>query len=148
MSTNSNKYWNSRGYEKAPLSSEAPLLAKIRNGDYNLSYYQVMATREKLSFAKTEAELKQHFNGSAQDWEEAIAPYRREHFVKIQALYAKAQADELKKLNDFRTELCQTFGHDYWEELTPLCDGGPMELYKMYKQKANTQLYARAQVHI
>jgi hypothetical protein len=141
MSSNSNKYWNNRGYERAPLSDEATLLAKIRNGDYNLSFYQILANRERKEFEKSEASMRTNFTGSEQDWDDLIGPYRRESFVKIQRLLEKAQADEETKLNRLRTDLLNTFGYDYWQELTAVCDGGPMELYKLYKQKANTELW-------
>jgi hypothetical protein len=148
MSSNSIKYWNNRGYAKSPLSEEAPLLAKIKNGDYNLSYFEVMANLEKQSFKKIEADLKQYFNGSAQDWEDTIAPYRREHFQKMQSLYSRAHQDELKKLADLRDRLKSEFGLDLWEELTPICEGGPIELYNMYKQKANIATYERAKIYV
>jgi hypothetical protein len=141
MSSNSNKYWNSRGYEKAPLSEEATLLAKIRNGDYNLSFYQILANRERKEFAKTEADMRATFNGSDQDWADLIGPYRRQSFVKTQRFLEKAHIDEETKLNKLRTDLLNTFGHDYWEELTAECSGGPMELYKLYKEKSNAALW-------
>lgn len=141
MSSNSNKYWNNRGYEKAPLSDEATVLAKIRNGDYNLSFYQILANRERKEFAKTEAAMRATFNGSEQDWAELIGPYRRQSFVKVQRLLEKAHVDEETKLNRLRTDLLNTFGHDDWEELTQECSGGPMELYKLYKEKANSNLW-------
>lgn len=147
MSSNSNKYWNSRGYERAPLSDEATLLAKIRNGDYNLSFYQILANRERKDFEKTEAGLKAIFDGSEQDWLDLIGPLRRQNFVKVQRLLEKAHSDEEAKLNKLRTDLLNTFGHDYWEELTSICNGGPMELYKMYKQKANTELWQTRNIH-
>jgi hypothetical protein len=141
MSSNSNRYWNNRGYERAPLSEEATLLAKIRNGDFNLSFYQILANRERAEFEKLEAEMRQTFNGSEQDWAEAIGPYRRQSFVKVQRLLERAQIDEETKLNGLRQSLFATFGYDYWEELTQVCSGGPMELYKLYKEKANSVLW-------
>lgn len=147
MSSNSNRYWNSRGYERAPLAEDATLLAKIRNGDYNLSFYQVLANRTKKEFEKLEAELRSTFNGSDRDWEDLIAVYRRENFVKVQRLLTKAQADEEAKLNSLRTDLNRTFGYDFWDELTEVCPGGPMELYKLYKEKANSLLWTTKSSH-
>lgn len=147
MSSNSNKYWNSRGYERSPLGDDATLLAKIRNGDFNLSFYQILANREQKEFEKLEAEMRKTFNGSDQDWADIIGPHRRQSFVKRQRLLEKAYVDEATKLNALRQSLLNTFGHDYWDELTEQCSGGPMELYKLYKEKSNAELWKTRNIH-
>lgn len=134
-STTTKAYWNSRGYKKAPLSRDAKLYDRIKHGDFDVSYYQKLIEEEKANFAKEEAQLRKTL-GHINERDETVSHYRRKHFRKIIQLKEKLMIDEEQKLNELRSALRQEFGHDWWDELSEHCDGGPMQLYEMYKQKS------------
>jgi hypothetical protein len=136
MSSGSKAYWHSRGYKKAPLSKEARLEDRIKNGDFDVSYYQTLINQEKAKIKNVEAEVAAAVRGSERDKEEAVAYYRRKSFRKIQELTEKMFDDETRRLAELRTLLQEEFGHDWWDELIEQCEGGANSLYKLYKNKA------------
>jgi hypothetical protein len=139
MSSGSKSYWNSRGYKRAPLSKDARLIDKIKNGDFDLSYFQTQILQAAAKFENFEKGFLSDFKGSAKDLEEAIGYYRRQNFKKIQRLTEKLVADEEAKLNELRTLLAEEFGQDWWDELSEKCTGGPADLYEMYRKKSQNE---------
>lgn len=139
MSSGSNAYWHSRGYKKAPLSTEAKLVDRIKHGDFDVSYYQTLINLEESKYKYTEAAVNLAVRGSDRDREDAIAYHRRQHFKKVQDLKQKMFDDENRKLAELRTLLLEEFGGDWWDELTEKCDGGPIKLYELYKIKSENE---------
>ena len=138
MSKSKSSYWHSRGYKNAPLAESSSLISKIENGDFDRSYFYKLIEKEKAAYRKLERELREHFTGSDDAWQEHIAFYRRRSHMKCQELEERAAVDETYKLALFRQRLIEEFGADWWDELTVQCDGGPKDLYELYKQKSLT----------
>lgn len=138
MSKSNSSYWHSRGYKNPPLSESSQLISKIENGDFDRSYFYRLIEKEKSRFKKLESELKENFKGSDAAWQEHIGFYRRRSHAKCQELEERAAADETYKLALLRQRLIEEFGADWWDELTAKCEGGPKELYELYKQKSLT----------
>lgn len=129
------EYWNNRGYAKKPLPSGAKLAARIKNGEFEVSYYKKLIERENAKFDKLKASIRKVFKGNDREWLEVISPYSKKHHRIVQDLERRMLHDEKVRLNELRQALKHEFGQDWWDELIAECDGA-MELYELYLKKS------------
>lgn len=134
-----NKFrWWTKGRPSKPLKSDAPLLLKIRNGDFNYSYMFSEAQIVKESAKKAGEDAYKNYGGT--DEQNRIqASLEAGRMKRIKALKLEIEADKNEKsiLWKLRKELTAEFGKDLWEKSLERQRGkGTLEdLYMWYKKQ-------------
>ena len=136
MGYNPFKWWT-QGRPNKPLKAEAPLLLKIRNGDFDYSYMFSEARVVKESAQKASSDAYKNYGGTdEQNRIEASLEAGRMKRVKALKLEIEASADENRILWKLRKELTKEFSNDVWEKAMERQRGkGTLEdLYMWYKK--------------
>jgi len=130
--------WWTKGRPKAPLKAEAPLLLKIRNGDFDYSYMfsEARQVRETAETAYNQA-YKNYGGTDEKNRKEAALEASRMKRIKAIKLELEAGRDEEMILWKLRMELKKEFGKDLWEKSLERQRGkGTLEdLYWWYKKQ-------------
>ena len=130
--------WWTKGRPKAPLKAEAPLLLKIRNGDFDYSYMfsEARLMRETSNSAYEQA-YKNYGGTDQKNREQAALEASRMKRVKAIKLELEAGRDEEMILWKLRMELKKEFGKDLWDKAMERQRGkGTLEdLYWWYKKQ-------------
>lgn len=130
--------WYTKGRPKKPLPSSAPLLLKIRNGDFNYSYMfsEARMVREEATRVYEEA-YKNYIGSDEHNRKMAAEDSARMKRVKALKLDEKAHEEEMKILWKLKDELTSEFGVDLWEKAMERKRGkGTIEdLYWWYKKQ-------------
>ncbi len=130
--------WWTKGRPKAPLKAEAPLLLKIRNGDFDYSYMfsEARLMRETSQSAYDQA-YKNYGGTDEKNREQAALEASRMKRVKAIKLELEAGRDEEMILWKLRMELKKEFGKDLWDKAMERQRGkGTLEdLYWWYKKQ-------------
>jgi hypothetical protein len=134
-----NKYrWWTKGRPNKPLNADAPLLLKIRNGDFDYSYMfnEAIVMRESAKQAY-EQTYKNYGGTDEKNRQEAAIEASRMKRVKAIKLELEAGRDEEMILWKLRKELTKEFGKDLWEKSLERQRGkGTLEdLYWWYKKQ-------------
>jgi hypothetical protein len=134
-----NKFrWWTKGRKNKPLSSKAPLLLKIRNGDFDYSYMfeEVKSVRQEATSVYEKA-YKNYVGTDEKNRRMAAEDSARMKRVKALKLMDEAHKNELKILHDLRKELESEFGNDLWDKGMEKKRGkGTIEdLYWWYKKQ-------------
>ena len=134
-----NKFrWWTKGRPNKPLKADAPLLLKIRNGDFNYSYMFSEARSVKESAKKACEDAYKNYGGKdEQNRNEASLEAGRMKRIKAIKLELEAYADENRILWKLQGELKREFGKDLWEKSLERQRGkGTLEdLYWWYKKQ-------------
>lgn len=140
MGYNPFRWYTSGKYRKRPLKSNAPLLLKIQNGDFEISpFYREAEDNHKL-YDKMYNEYVQ--NSHSKD-EHAIKNEAHQHAkmkrIKAHKLEEKALEEEHMRLNELKKRLKEEFGKCLWEKSLERQRGkGTTEdLYWWYKKQTN-----------
>jgi hypothetical protein len=134
-----NKYrWYTKGRPNKPLPSDAPLLLKIRNGDFDYSYMFSEAKVVRETAEKASADAYKNYGGT--DEQNRIqASLEAGRMKRIKALKLEIEADKNEKsiLWKLQKELKQEFGKDLWNKAMERQRGkGTLEdLYMWYKKQ-------------
>jgi hypothetical protein len=134
-----NKFrWWTNGRPNKPLKAEAPLLLKIRNGDFNYSYMFSEAKIVKETAEKASADAYKNYGGT--DEQNRIqASLEAGRMKRIKALKLEIEADKNEKsiLWKLRKEFTAEFGKDLWDKAMERQRGkGTLEdLYMWYKKQ-------------
>jgi hypothetical protein len=134
-----NKFrWWTKGRPNKPLKAEAPLLLKIRNGDFDYSYMFSEAKIVKETAEKASADAYKNYGGT--DEQNRIqASLEAGRMKRIKALKLEIEADKNEKsiLWKLRKELTAEFGKDLWNKAMERQRGkGTLEdLYMWYKKQ-------------
>jgi hypothetical protein len=134
-----NKFrWWTKGRPNKPLKADAPLLLKIRNGDFDYSYMFSEAQFVKESAQKASADAYKNYGGT--DEQNRIqASLEAGRMKRIKALKLEIEADKNEKsiLWKLRKELTAEFGKDLWNKAMERQRGkGTLEdLYMWYKKQ-------------
>lgn len=130
--------WWTKGRKNKPLKSTAPLLLKIRNGDFDYSYMfeEVKAVRQEAT-SVYEKTYKNYIGTDETNRRMAAEDSARMKRVKALKLMDEAHKNELKILHDLRKELESEFGKDLWDKGMEKKRGkGTIEdLYWWYKKQ-------------
>ena len=134
-----NKFrWWTKGRPNKPLKAEAPLLLKIRNGDFNYSYMFSEANEMKDTSQKTYEQAYNNYGGTDEkNRQEAALEASRMKRIKAIKLELEAGKDEEMILWRLKMELKKEFGKDLWEKSLERQRGkGTLEdLYWWYKKQ-------------
>lgn len=138
-----NKYrWWTKGRTNKPLPSDAPLLLKIRNGDFNYSYMFGEALEMRQSAEKAYIQTYTNYGGTDErNRVEAALEASRMKRVKAIKLELEAAMDEEKILWKLRIELKKEFGKDLWDKAMERQRGkGTLEdLYEWYRKNSKVK---------
>ena len=138
-----NKYrWWTKGRAKKPLPASAPLLLKIRNGDYNYSYMFGEAKNMKETAHKVYEETYKNYGGTDErNRIEVSLDASRMKRLKAIKLELEAAKDEETILWKLRIELKKEFGKDLWDKAMERQRGkGTLEdLYEWYRKNSKVK---------
>lgn len=138
-----NKYrWWTKGRVKKSLPVSAPLLLKIRNGDFNYSYMFVEATEMRNTAIKAYEQTYNNYGGTDErNRIDAALEASRMKRVKALKLELEAAMDEEKILWNLRQELKKEFGKDLWNKAMERQRGkGTLEdLYEWYRKNSKVK---------
>jgi hypothetical protein len=134
-----NKYrWFTKGRPKKPLKEDAPLLLKIRNGDFGYSYMfsEARNTRESAKLASENA-YKNYRGTDDKNRNEVAMEAGRMKRIKAIKLELEAFANENKILWKLQGDLKKEFGKDLWDKAMELKRGFKTieDLYWWYKKR-------------
>lgn len=113
-----NKYrWWTKGRANKPLKEDAPLLLKIRNGDFDYSYMfgEARDTRQTAKVASENA-YKNYRGTDDKNRNEVAMEAGRMKRIKAIKLELEAFANENKILWKLQGDLKKEFGKDLWEK--------------------------------
>jgi hypothetical protein len=134
-----NKFrWFTKGRPKKPLKEDAPLLLKIRNGDFDYSYMfsEARDTRESAKLASENA-YKNYRGTDDKNRNEAAMEAGRMKRIKAIKLELEAFANENRILWKLQGDLKKEFGKDLWDKAMELKRGFKTieDLYWWYKKR-------------
>ena len=134
-----NKFsWWTKGRPNKPLKADAPLLLKIRNGDFDYSYMFNEAASQRASAEEAYNQTYKNYGGTDEkNRQEAALEAGRMKRIKAIKLELEAGRDEEMILWKLRGELTKEFGKDLWEKSLERQRGkGTLEdLYWWYKKQ-------------
>ena len=138
-----NKFrWWTKGRPNKPLKADAPLLLKIRNGDFNYSYMFAEATEMRNTATKAYEQTYSNYGGTDEKNRiDAALEASRMKRVKALKLELEAAMDEEKILWNLRQELKKEFGKDLWDKAMERQRGkGTLEeLYEWYRKNSKVK---------
>lgn len=134
-----NKYrWYTKGRPNKPLKADAPLLLKIRNGDFDYSYMfgEARDTRQSAKLV-SETAYKNYRGTDDKNRNEVAMEAGRMKRIKAIKLELEAFANENKILWKLQGDLKKEFGKDLWEKAMETKRGFKTieDLYWWYKKK-------------
>ena len=134
-----NKFrWWTKGRPNKPLKAEAPLLLKIRNGDFDYSYMFNEAKGMRESAKEVYDLTYKNYGGTDEkNRVEAALETSRMRRVKALKLELEGGREEQITLWKLQMELKKEFGKDLWEKSLERQRGkGTLEdLYMWYKKQ-------------
>jgi hypothetical protein len=134
-----NKFrWWTKGRPSKPLKADAPLLLKIRNGDFDYSYMFNEATQMRESAKQVYDLTYKNYGGTDEkNRVEAALEASRMRRVKALKLELEGGREEQITLWKLQMELKKEFGKDLWEKSLERQRGkGTLEdLYMWYKKQ-------------
>jgi hypothetical protein len=137
MSYNKFRWWT-KGRPNKPLNSDAPLLLKIRNGDFDYSYMFNEAASQRASAEESYNQTYKNYGGTDErNRKEAALEAGRMKRIKAIKLELEAFKNEELILWKLRAELKKEFGKDLWDKSLERQRGkGTLEdLYWWYKKQ-------------
>ena len=134
-----NKYrWWTKGRPNKPLNADAPLLLKIRNGDFDYSYMFNEAKGMRESAKQVYDLTYKNYGGTDEkNRVEAALEASRMRRVKALKLELEGGREEQITLWKLQMELKKEFGKDLWDKAMERQRGkGTLEdLYMWYKKQ-------------
>ncbi len=134
-----NKFrWWTKGRKTKPLPQNAPLLLKIRNGDFDYSYmFDEVKSVDMEAVSIYEKTYKNYIGNDEKNRVEAAMEATRMKRLKARKLEIEAHYDEIRILNKLQKELESEFGKDLWDKaLVKKRGNGTIEdLYWWYKKQ-------------
>lgn len=130
--------WFTKGRQIKPLKGNAPLLLKIRNGDFDYSYMFNEAEFNRQEATRIYEETYKNYIGSDErNRKLAAEDSSRMKRVKALKLMEEAHKNELTILHSLRKQLESEFGVDLWDKAMMKKRGkGTIEdLYWWYKKQ-------------
>jgi hypothetical protein len=130
--------WWTKGRPNKPLKADAPLLLKIRNGDFDYSYMFSEAIEMRETQDKVYQQAYDNYGGTDErNRIQAALEASQMKRVKALKLEFEANRDENVILYKLRSELIKEFGKDLWDKAMERSRGkGTLEdLYMLYKKQ-------------
>lgn len=141
MSYNPYRWWTT-GRKQKPLKADAPLLLKIRNGDFDYSYMFGEALEMRQSAQTVYEQTYTNYGGTDEkNRKEAALEASRMKRVKALKLELEADKDENQILWKLRKELEKEFEKDLWDKAMERQRGkGTLEdLYEWYRKNSKVK---------
>jgi len=141
MAYNPFRYFTEGKYRNRPLKSSAPLLSKIRNGDFEYSPYFLEAKdNEKLYDDMYEHFMETSNIKDINDKKVEAHQFAKMKRIKAQKLMEVGINEEHLRLRELRKLLEYEFGADLWEKCLEKQRGkGTTEdMYNWYKKETNS----------
>jgi len=138
MGYNPFRWYTSGKYRKKPLKSNAPLLLKIQNGDFELSpFYKEAEDNHKLYDKMYNEYVKNSHSKDEHHIKHEAHQYAKMKRIKAQKLEEKALEEELTRLGELKKRLKEEFGKCLWDKSLEKQRGkGTTEdLYWWYKKQ-------------
>ena len=122
-------YWWRRFKSRDTLHKNFPLIARIKNGDFDYSDYRVQALYE-LELAEKKANTYASYQYTER--EEALEMGRR----RYNRLMEDFMKDEFYLLQGIKEEFCKWFwiSEEEFDRYMNMCDDGLIELYELIKE--------------
>ncbi len=130
--------WWTKGRPNKPLKADAPLLLKIRNGDFDYSYMFNEAASQRASAEEAYNQTYKNYGGTDErNRKEAALEAGRMKRIKAVKLELEAFKNEELILWKLRAELKKEFEKDLWDKAMEKQRGkGTLEdLYWWYKKQ-------------
>jgi len=131
--------WYTQGkYRTKPLKSNAPLLLKIRNGDFESSpFFKEADDNEKLYTKMYNEYIEKSNLNNINDLKHEAHQYAKMKRIKSQKLLEKGLEEEQTRLHELRRRLTEEFGKDLWEksQVRQRGKGTTEDLYWWYKKQ-------------
>jgi hypothetical protein len=130
--------WWTKGRPNKPLNADAPLLLKIRNGDFDYSYMFNEAASQRASAEEAYNQTYKNYGGTDErNRKEAALEAGRMKRIKAVKLELEAFKNEELILWKLRAELKKEFEKDLWDKAMERQRGkGTLEdLYMWYKKQ-------------
>ncbi len=130
--------WWTKGRPNKPLRADAPLLLKIRNGDFDYSYMFNEAASQRASAEEAYNQTYKNYGGTDErNRKEAALEAGRMKRIKAVKLELEAFKNEELILWKLRAELKKEFEKDLWDKAMERQRGkGTLEdLYWWYKKQ-------------
>jgi len=151
MAYNPFRYFTEGKYRKKPLKSSAPLLLKIKNGDFEYSPYFLEAKdNEKLYNDMFNQYMETSGISNINDRKVEAHQYAKMKRIKAHKLLEVGDKEEELRLMQLRKELTNEFGEDLWEEAMEAKlrgKGTTEDLYWWYKKKCKLS-YTKSELQI
>jgi hypothetical protein len=151
MAYNPFRYFTEGKYRKKPLKSSAPLLLKIKNGDFEYSPYFLEAKdNEKLYNDMYNQYMETSGISNINDRKVEAHQYAKMKRIKAHKLLEVGDKEEELRLMQLRKELTNEFGEDLWEEAMEAKlrgKGTTEDLYWWYKKKCKLS-YTKSELQI
>jgi hypothetical protein len=130
--------WWTKGRPNKPLKANAPLLLKIRNGDFDYSYMFAEAYEMRKTSDKVYDEAYKNYGGTNES-NRIQAALEASQMKRVKALKLEFEADKNENiiLYTLRKELTKEFEKDLWDKAMERQRGkGTLEdLYMWYKKQ-------------
>jgi len=111
------RWYTSNKYRKKPLKSSAPLLLKIRNGDFEYSpFYKEADDNHKLYHKMYDEYMKTSSIRDINERKVEAHQYAKMKRIKAYKLEEVGLEEEETRLNRLRDELTSEFGKDLWDK--------------------------------
>jgi hypothetical protein len=135
--------WWTKGRPNKPLNADAPLLLKIRNGDFDYSYmFNEAASQRALSKEAYDQAYKNYGGTDEKNRNESALEAGRMKRIKAIKLEIEANRDENMILWRLQKEFTEEFGKDLWEKALERQRGGPAGAAELNAEAA--ELHAEA----
>jgi hypothetical protein len=134
--------WWTKGRINKPLKADAPLLLKIRNGDFDYSYMFNEAKEMRETQHKTYQQAYDNYGGTDErNRIQAALEASQMKRVKALKLEFEANRDENIILWKLRSELAKEFDKDLWDKAMERQRGkGTLEnLYEWYRKNSKVK---------
>jgi hypothetical protein len=130
--------WFTKGRPNKPLKEDAPLLLKIRNGDFGYSYmFDEARDVRKTAILASENAYKNYGGTDIKNRNEVASEAGRMKRIKAIKLELEAFANENRILWKLQGDLKKEFGKDLWDKAMELKRGFKTieDLYWWYKKR-------------
>jgi hypothetical protein len=116
--------WYTKGKKKR-LPQSAHLFDKIKNGDFDYSYYYTEAEEARKEYSSI---FQKVMKETGDDYSMARDAARMKN-VRALKLDEEGHKDEQRILHELRNELRESFGFDLWDKMM---NEDPMDLEELY----------------
>jgi hypothetical protein len=117
MGYNPFRWYTSGKYRKKPLYSSAPLLLKIRNGDFEYSpFYKEAEDNHKMYDKMYDEYMRTSLIQNINDKKHEAHQHAKMKRIKAMKLEEKGWEEEQTRLNQLKKELESEFGKCLWDK--------------------------------